>query len=77
MNTKMTFTIPEEVADQLKRLVARSRRSAFVSRGLREKLNQLEEAQLSQTLIEAYIERYDEDNALNEEWEHPTLEGWP
>ena len=76
MNTKMTFTIPEDVADQLKRLVARSRRSAFVTRGLKEKLNQLEEEQLSQTLIEAYVERYEDDDALNEEWEKPTLESW-
>ena len=76
MNTKMTFTIPEDVADQLKRLVARSRRSAFVARGLKEKLNQLEEEQLSQTLIEAYVERYEDDDALNEQWEKPTLESW-
>ena len=77
MNIKMTFTIPEEVAEEFKNAVRNSQRSRFVANAVAEKLQVLKEEQLNRELIESYIERYEEDRQLNEEWEAATLEGWP
>ena len=41
-----------------------------------EELRRVAEAQLREELIQAYIERYEEDEALNDQWEGATLEGW-
>ena len=77
MNVKMTFTIPEEIADELQRVIAKSQRSRFVARAVTEKLQAGKEERLRRELIEGYIERYEEDRLLSEEWETATLEGWP
>ena len=77
MNVKMTFTIPEEIANELKRVIAKSQRSRFVANVVTEKLQAAREEQLKRELIESYIERYEEDRLLSEEWEAATLEGWP
>lgn len=77
MRVKMTFTIPEEIAHKLKDIVADRQRSAFVADALREKLREAEKNAFEQELIQSYVERYEEDKAINAEWEAATLEGWP
>lgn len=77
MNVKMTFTIPEDVANKLKETVKESKRSAFVTDALLEKLNEAERKQLEQEMIEGYIATREEDRLINEEWEAITLESWP
>ena len=42
----------------------------------REKLQEIKQGQLKQRLIKGYIDRHEEDQALNEEWEASTLENW-
>ena len=37
----------------------------------------MERRRFEEELIQGYIERYEEDRALNKEWEAVTLEGWP
>ncbi len=76
MNIKMTVTIPEETVDRLRMAVDHRQRSAFVANALKEKLQAMEEEQLDRALIQAYIERYKEDKALDGQWEGATLEGW-
>ena len=73
MNVKMTFTIPEDVAEDLKRTVGHSLRSAFVTNAVKEKLRSISQGDLEKELIQGYKERYEEDKALNEEWESVTL----
>ena len=41
-----------------------------------DELRDVAEAQLREELIQSYIERYQEDKALNDQWEDATLEGW-
>ena len=77
MRVKMTFTIPEEIAHKLKDIVSDRQRSAFVADALREKLREAEKNAFEQELIQSYVERYEEDKAINAEWEVATLEGWP
>lgn len=77
MNVKMTFTIPEDVADELRSAVSRSKRSAFVAIALKRELREMEREELKKRLIEQYIETREEDRLINEEWEAATLENWP
>ncbi len=74
---KLNFTVPEDVADALRALVSKRKRSAFVAAAVREKLKELEQEQLRQSLVEGYQARRTEDAEVNQEWEGPTLEEWP
>lgn len=73
---KLNFTIPEDVVGMLKARVGKRNRSAFVGVAIRDKLDQLEQEQLRQTLIEGYLARRAEDAEVSRAWEGPTLEGW-
>ena len=75
MNVKMTFTIPEEIADELQAVIAKSQRSRFVANAVTEKLQAAKEERLKRELIESYIERYEEDRLFSKEWDAATLEG--
>lgn len=73
---KVNFTIPADLVAMLKARVGERKRSAFVGVAIRDRLNQLEQEQLKQTLAEGYLARRDEDAEVSREWEGPTLEGW-
>lgn len=73
---KLNFTIPEDTAAMLKAHVNERRRSAFVAAAIHERLRQLEQQELRETLREGYLARRDEDAKINSEWESSTLEGW-
>ena len=73
---KVNFTIPEDVVATLKRRVGERNRSAFVTAAVRDRLHDLEQEELKQTLMEGYLARRDEDAEVSKEWEAPTLEGW-
>ena len=73
---KLNFTIPEDTVVALRSRIGERKRSAFVSEAIRDKLNQLEQEELRQSLIEGYRARREEDSSTDSEWEAPTLEGW-
>ena len=74
---KMNFTVPEDIAEALRARVSRRKRSAFVAAAVLEKLKELEQEQLTLSLIEGYQARRAEDAEVNQEWEGSTLEEWP
>ncbi|MDD4924711.1 MAG: hypothetical protein PHF74_07805 [Dehalococcoidales bacterium] len=74
---KINFTVPEDVAEELKSRVSKRKRSAFVTAAVAEKLKKLEEEQLRQSLVEGYQVRQAEDVEVNLEWDEATLEEWP
>lgn len=73
---KLNFTVPEDVAKELRAQVGKSKRSAFVAETLRIRLDELKQEQLRKNLIEGYQARYEEDAQINAEWEKATLENW-
>jgi hypothetical protein len=73
---KLNFTIPEDVAEELKSHISKRKRSAFVTAAVADKLKKLEEEQLRQSLVEGYQARKAEDVELNSEWEGAALEDW-
>ncbi|MBI4295444.1 MAG: CopG family transcriptional regulator [Chloroflexi bacterium] len=74
---KLNFTVPEDIAEALKARVIKRKRSAFVAAAVLDKLKELEQEQLRQSLVEGYQARREEDTEINMEWEGATLEGWP
>ena len=74
---KLNFTVPEDVAEALKACVSKRKRSAFVASAVLDKLKQLEQEQLRQSLVEGYQARRAEDTEVDQEWEGTTLEEWP
>ena len=73
---RVNFTIPEDVAFMLKAHVRKRRRSAFVAAAIRDRLYQLEQERLRETLIEGYLARRSEDASIGAEWETASLEDW-
>ena len=76
MITRVNFTIPEDLALMLKAHVGKRKRSAFVAAAIRDRLHQLEQERLRETLAEGYLARREEDAGINAEWEVATLEDW-
>jgi hypothetical protein len=74
---KINFTVPEDVAEELKLRVSKRKRSAFVAAAVADKLKELEEEQLRQSLVEGYQARQAEDAGVDQEWEGAALEEWP
>ncbi|MBI4298439.1 MAG: hypothetical protein HY666_01585 [Chloroflexi bacterium] len=73
---RFNFTIAEDLLVMLKASVGDRKRSNFISAAVREKLLQLEQEKLNQTLIMGYRARRNEDAKLSKDWEDSTLEGW-
>lgn len=73
---KMNFTVPKDVAEELKNQIGKSKRSAFVTEAVRTRLEELKQSQLCRDLKEGYQVRYEEDSQINAEWESATLENW-
>jgi metal-responsive CopG/Arc/MetJ family transcriptional regulator len=73
---KLNFTIPEDIARELKNRIGKNKRSAFVTEAVRSTLEELKKKQLKQELEEGYRARQDENSEINKEWEKITLENW-
>lgn len=73
---KMNFTIPSDIAAELRAVVGHRARSRFVSQAIYRELRELEKVRLHEALVEGYQVRRDEDVNIANEWENTTLEGW-
>ena len=74
---KLNFTVPENIAEELKLHVKKRKRSAFVAAAVADKLKLLKKEQLRQSLLEGYQARRDEDSEIDQEWEGAAFEEWP
>jgi metal-responsive CopG/Arc/MetJ family transcriptional regulator len=72
---KVNFTMPEDVARDLKTRIRKSKRSSFVAEAVREKLDALQAEQLRQELTEGYKARLNENEELSKEWDHTIADG--
>ena len=73
---KLNFTMPEDVARDLKIQNSKRKRSYFVAEAVRIRMEELKKEQLREKLIEGYQVRSQEDAETNKEWESATLEKW-
>lgn len=71
---KLNFTVPEDIANELKNRVSKSHRSAFVTEAIQKRLEELKKKDLEKELEEGYKARRDESAEITREWEKISLE---
>ena len=71
--TRLNITIPDDLANELRKITNKSR---FIAEALRKELDELSQKRLDMILTEGYKKTKDEDNSINKEWEKITLESW-
>ena len=77
MNTvRLNITLPEELAEQLDKLVAPKKKSLFITETLRERIEKIQNEQLQKLLEEGYKAAREESLTLAKEFEPADLEGW-
>lgn len=74
MAVRVNFTFPDEVFEALRAEVEERGRSAFVTEAVRARLTELARARLAREMIEGYQERFEEDQAMAEEWDPISLQ---
>jgi len=73
---KLNFTVPADVADELKTHVAKRKRSAFVTEALKAKLEAVKKEHLLCELAEGYQARNSENAELAQEWDNSAADKW-
>jgi metal-responsive CopG/Arc/MetJ family transcriptional regulator len=72
----MNIVIPEELAQQLDKLVGRKKKSRFIAETLKQRIERIQREELQKTLEEGYKARKEESLAVAKEFELVDLEGW-
>ena len=73
---RMNITLPEELAQKLDELAGHKKKSRFIAEALRQKMEQLQDAQLQLLLEEGYKSTKQEGISMAKEFEAIDLEGW-
>jgi metal-responsive CopG/Arc/MetJ family transcriptional regulator len=72
----MNITVPEELAQQLDKLIGPRKKSHFITETLKEKIEGIQNEELQKMLEEGYKVRKQESQSIAEEFESADLEGW-
>ena len=73
---RMNITVPEELAQQLDKLIGPRKKSHFITETLKEKIEGIQNEELQKMLEEGYKVRKQESQSIAEEFESADLEGW-
>lgn len=73
---RMNITIPEELAQQLDKLIGPRKKSHFITETLKERIERIQDEELQKMLEEGYKVRKQESQSIAEEFESADLEGW-
>jgi CopG family transcriptional regulator/antitoxin EndoAI len=73
---RMNITVPEELAQQLDKLIGPRKRSHFITETLKERIERIQNEKLQKMLEEGYKVRKQESQSITEEFESADLEGW-
>ena len=73
---RMNITIPEELAQQLDKLIGPRKKSHFITETLKERIERIQDEELQKMLEEGYKVRKKEGQSIAEEFESADLEGW-
>jgi len=73
---RMNITVPEELAQQLDKLIGPRKKSHFITETLKEKIERIQNEELQKMLEEGYKVRKQESQSITEEFESADLEGW-
>jgi metal-responsive CopG/Arc/MetJ family transcriptional regulator len=73
---RMNITLPEELAQQLNKLIGPRKKSHFITETLKERIERIQDEELQKMLEEGYKVRKKEGQSIAEEFESADLEGW-
>ncbi len=73
---RLNITIPDELARQLDNLAGPRNKSHFVAEALRQRIETIQEQELSRILEEGYKARKNESLSIAKEFEAVDVEGW-
>ena len=73
---RMNITVPEELAQQLDKLIGPRKKSHFITETLKERIERIQNEELQKMLEEGYKVRKQESQSITEEFESVDLEGW-
>jgi metal-responsive CopG/Arc/MetJ family transcriptional regulator len=73
---RMNITLPEELAQQLDKLIGPRKKSHFITETLKERIERIQNEKLQKMLEEGYKVRKQETQSITEEFESADLEGW-
>ena len=73
---RLNITLPEELAQQLDKLVGPRKKSRFITEALRQRIEKMKNDQIQKLLKEGYKARKAESLAITKEFEPTDLEGW-
>ena len=73
---RMNITVPEELAQQLDKLIGPRKKSRFIAEALKERIERIQNEELQEILEEGYKVRKQESQSIAEEFESADLEGW-
>jgi metal-responsive CopG/Arc/MetJ family transcriptional regulator len=73
---RMNITMPEELAQQLDKLIGPRKKSHFITETLKERIESIQNEELQKKLEEGYKVRKQESQSIAEEFESADLEGW-
>jgi metal-responsive CopG/Arc/MetJ family transcriptional regulator len=73
---RMNITVPEELAQQMEKLIGAKKRSQFISEALSRRIEEIQGEKLQTALEEGYKARKGESKSIAREFEPIDLEGW-
>lgn len=74
--SRLNITLPEELVEELDRIVGPRRKSRFIASTLQERLNKLRSERLEAVLKEGYQAGIQEGEEITQDFEKADLEGW-
>jgi metal-responsive CopG/Arc/MetJ family transcriptional regulator len=73
---RLNITIQEELVRQLEKLVGPREKSHFIAEALKQRIEEIHEEELNETLEEGYKARKQESLSIAKEFEAVDVEGW-
>ena len=73
---RMNITMPEELAQQLDKLIGPRKKSHFITETLKERIERIQDEELQKMLEDGYKVRKKESQSIAEEFESADLVGW-
>jgi len=73
---RLNITLPKELVEAMNRMTESRKRSEFIAKAVRQKIEQKEKEEMEKLLIKGYQAAAKESRALTREFENADLEGW-
>ena len=73
---RLNVTLPKSLVETMNRVTGPRKRSRFIAKAVRQKIEQIEKEEIEKLLVNGYQAAAKESLALTKEFESADLEGW-